>query len=110
MSGTPVALPAGAEVALYRIAQEALTNALKHAGPGASATVTLRWSAGTVELEVCDDGRGSGPQLPAGGHGVIGMRERATLFGGTLEAGPAAGGGYRVRARVPVAATEAVPA
>ena len=79
-------LPAGAEVAAYRIVQEALTNALKHAGPGATAAVVVRWMPEALDLEVRDDGAGSGPTaaLPSGGHGLVGMRERLALFGGEI--------------------------
>lgn len=94
-------LPVGVDLSAYRIVQEALTNALKHAGP-ARASVTLRYGADGVELEVVDDGRGAAS--PAGnGHGLLGMRERVELFGGELKVGPRPGGGYAVRARLPVA-------
>ena len=99
VEGEPGHLPAGEEVAVYRIVQEALTNALKHAGPGAVATVTVRWSREAVEVEVVDRG-GAGhagvAALPSGGHGLVGMRERVALFRGAFAAGPA-GGGFRVR-------------
>jgi signal transduction histidine kinase len=104
-------LPAGAEVAVYRIVQEALTNAFKHAGPGARASVTLRWTPGRLEVEVRDDGgRAPGPvSLPSGGHGLVGMRERVGLYGGAVDVGPAPEGGFVVRAVLP-AETAAVPA
>ena len=81
--------------------QEALTNVLKHAGP-ATAQVCVRHCGGVLEVEVCDDGRGptAGPRLP--GHGLVGMRERAALYGGAVEAGDLPGGGFRVRARLTV--------
>jgi signal transduction histidine kinase len=107
--GTPRDLPLGVEVALYRLTQEALTNVLKHAR-GASADVVLRYSDAGVELAVHDDGRptGAGPGL---GHGLIGMRERVALYGGTLEAGPGADGGFAVDAMIPVGpGTRAQPA
>lgn len=89
------------DLAAYRVAQEALTNALRHAGP-ATATVTLCYRAGRLELEVRDDGRGSGVAATAGsGFGLVGMRERALAAGGTLEAGPGADGGFRVCASLP---------
>jgi signal transduction histidine kinase len=100
-------LPAGVDLAAYRIVQEALTNVLKHAGP-ARATVTVRYSDDAVRLVVSDDGRGatvagvtgngtgSGSGRP--GHGILGMRERAELYGGSLAAGPGPGGGFRVTA------------
>ena len=107
--GSLVPLPAAAEVALYRIAQEALTNALKHGGSGTRAEMMLHWSPDAVALAVTDDGgTGHGARLPSGGLGLVGMRERVGLFGGTLEAGPDSDGGYRVRAVIPLRA--AVPA
>jgi signal transduction histidine kinase len=103
VEGPPHPLPAGAEVAVFRIVQEALTNALKHAGPGARASVTLTWSSARLHVEICDDGPGlpAGHGLPSGGHGLIGMRERVALYGGELEAGPRRTGGYRVAAWLP---------
>jgi signal transduction histidine kinase len=100
VEGTPHDLPPGVDVALYRLTQEALTNVLKHAR-GARATVVLRYSEVAVELGVDDDGRGT----PAGaglGHGLIGMRERVALYGGTLAAGPREGGGFAVHAVLPL--------
>jgi signal transduction histidine kinase len=103
VTGPPVPLPPGAQLALYRITQEALTNTLKHA-PGATAQVRLAYRPGQVELEVTDDGRPDGvpaggePADPrGGGHGIAGMRERAGTFGGQVSAGPRPGGGWRVR-------------
>jgi signal transduction histidine kinase len=98
-SGAPVALGAGAELTVYRLVQEALTNALKHAGPNAHATVRLRYETDGVDVEVTDDGPGRA-RVSAGGQGLAGMRERAAVYGGALEAGPAPGGGWRVRARL----------
>jgi signal transduction histidine kinase len=83
--------------------QEALTNTLRHAGP-ARATVTVRYGDEALELEVADDGRGSTNGY-ANGHGLIGMRERAAVFGGRVEAGPREAGGYAVRARLPLASS-----
>ncbi len=95
-------LPPSPGLAVHRIAQESLTNVLKHAGPRASAVVRVRWLEGAVALEVLDDGRGAGAApAPPGGQGLVGMRERAALTGGSVEAGPAPGGGWRVRALVP---------
>ncbi|ROP45884.1 sensor histidine kinase [Pseudokineococcus lusitanus] len=95
-------LPPSPGLAVYRIVQEALTNVMKHGGPRASAVVHLRWRAGAVEVEVVDDGRGAGATpAPAGGQGLVGMRERAALAGGAVEAGPVPRGGWRVVARVP---------
>jgi len=101
VQGAPRPLPPGIELAGYRIVQEALTNALKHAG-AASATVSLRYGARALEIEVVDDGHGG--SVNGRGHGLIGMRERATLYGGELDAGAAPQGGFRVRARLPVEA------
>ncbi|NYJ04152.1 sensor histidine kinase [Petropleomorpha daqingensis] len=102
VQGEPHDLPPGVDVALYRLTQEALTNALKHAR-GARATVVLRCTDTAVELRVHDDGRGT----PAGtglGHGLIGMRERVALYGGTLSAGPRDHGGFAVDAVIPLGA------
>ena len=97
------ALPAGVGLGVYRIVQEALTNTLKHAGAGATATVRVTQDGDRVEVEVADDGFGTPHDLVAvsGGNGLIGMRERAGVLGGTLEAGPNPGGGWRVRAVLP---------
>jgi MYXO-CTERM domain-containing protein len=99
--GPATALPPGVDLSAYRIVQEALTNTLRHAR-ATRAEVTVRYDADAVEVEVRDDGRAA----PAGdgnaaGHGLMGMRERASLLGGTLDAGPLPGGGYRVHARLP---------
>jgi len=95
--------PSGAvQTTAYRIVQEALTNTLKHAGR-ASASVGVSYRPGEVELSICDDGA-AGPGEPwrdAPGHGLIGMRERARLFGGSLDAGPSPTGGFQVRAVLP---------
>ena len=98
IEGEPFALPAGVDVSAYRIVQEALTNALKHAGP-AKARVTVRYESDAVELEISDDGRGPGG---AGGHGLVGMRERVELYGGSLRAGGRSTGGYAVSVRLPL--------
>lgn len=101
VAGTPRGrLPPGVDLSAFRILQEALTNARKHAGE-ATASVTVRWTDDAVELEVVDDGRGAVDG--DGGHGLIGMRERAALFGGEVRAGPEPGGGFAVRARLPIA-------
>jgi signal transduction histidine kinase len=102
VEGERAALPAGVDLAGYRIVQEALTNVLRHAGT-ATAEVRVRYEDGCVNLEVLDDGRGAAsgtgdPHPLSTGHGLVGMRERAALYGGTLEAGPRPGGGYRVAA------------
>jgi signal transduction histidine kinase len=120
MAGTADQLSPSLELSIYRVAQEALTNVVKHA-PGARATVELTVAAGKVRLDVRDDGGpgggpdgrsgggpGSRPPLaePDAGHGIVGMRERIGAFGGWLVAGPVADGGFRVTAEVPV---EGVP-
>jgi signal transduction histidine kinase len=93
-------LSPGIDVSGYRIVQEALTNALKHARP-TRTSVVVTYGRETLEIEVTNDGRSNGA-APGPGHGLVGMRERATLYGGTLEAGPYEGDGYRVRARLPL--------
>ena len=94
-------LPAAVDLAAYRIVQESLTNVLRHAG---TATAAVRVAVGhdTMTIEVNDTGRGSVPSSSNGGHGIAGMRERATALGGELNAGPRAGGGFAVRATLPV--------
>ena len=99
LSSEPVSLPPSVDLAAYRIVQEALTNTLKHAG-ATTARVEVRQTGGTLEIDVVDDGQGAATVTP--GHGIIGMRERAALFGGHLTTGPAPGRGFAVRARIPV--------
>jgi signal transduction histidine kinase len=101
-SGAVRALPAGVDAAAYRIVQEALTNAVRHSG-GRAASVRLRYGDGDLEVEVADDGPGgNGPALGgSAGNGLAGMAERARALGGTLDAGPRPGGGFRVLARLP---------
>ena len=98
-------LPPGVDLTAYRIVQESLTNALKHAGP-ACAQVTIRYGREVLDLEITDDGRrtrnGEGT-----GHGLVGMRERVALYGGEFEAGPRRRDGYAVRARLPIEAESA---
>ncbi|GAA2369786.1 sensor histidine kinase [Dactylosporangium salmoneum] len=103
VEGEPGPLDPGVSLTLYRIVQEALTNALKHAGT-ATVEVRLGFRPADVTVEICDTGRG--PQLgsAAVGHGLLGMRERVMLYGGTLRTGPRPGGGYRVHARIPIEA------
>ncbi len=109
-AGVPVPLLPAVDLSAYRIAQEALTNVLKHAGP-ARVTVTVDYRADGLHLGVENDGAGvPGPAPSGGGQGLIGMRERVTLFGGDLRAGPRAGGGFAVHARLPVAAGRGAPA
>jgi signal transduction histidine kinase len=94
-------LPPGVDLTVFRIVQEALTNTLKHAGPDAAARVELRYLSGAVEIEVTDDGAAG--STPAGsGHGLLGMAERASVFGGALEAGARPRGGFRVFVTLPV--------
>ena len=95
-------LPASLELSAYRIIQEALTNTLRHAG-ATRAGVTVRYAPDAVTLEVIDNGT-SAPRLNGAGQGIVGMRERAGLLGGSVEAGPAPWGGFQVRARLPVEA------
>jgi signal transduction histidine kinase len=103
VEGEPQPLPAGPQLAAYRIVQESLTNVLKHAGPACRAWVRLQWRADALELSVLDDGRGAGAIVSSdgAGQGLRGMRERAQLHGGRLEAGPRPGGGYGVHAALP---------
>jgi len=99
VEGEPVTLPAGLDLSAFRIVQEALTNALKHAGD-ARAVVTVRYTADGVAVEVIDDGDGAGSGGGTG-HGLIGMRERVALWGGQLEVRPREEGGFLVRATLP---------
>jgi signal transduction histidine kinase len=103
VSGDVVELSPGVDLAAYRIVQEALTNIRKHAA-GAGADVTLRYGARELGIEVVDDGPGpNGTGTQNGGHGLVGMRERVALYGGSVEFGPGrAGTGFRVRARLPL--------
>lgn len=106
-TGTPRrALPAGGELAAYRIVQEALTNTLRHGGPDADAFVTLAWTPRGLDLQIDDDGCGAAadPATRGSGQGLRGAAERAALFGGTLETGPRVGAGYRVSAHLPYSA------
>jgi signal transduction histidine kinase len=98
--GQPHPLPPSADLIAYRVVQEALTNVVKHA-PGAHARVLLDWSDDALAIEVADDGRG-GDADATGGHGLIGMRERVALHGGSLETGVRPGGGFAVRVRLPL--------
>jgi signal transduction histidine kinase len=101
VEGEPRPLPPGIDLSAYRIVQEGLTNALKHAGP-ASAEVVVRYGPRDLELEVRDDGRGRGGGANGGGHGLLGMRERVALYGGELAAGPRPEGGFALTARLPL--------
>jgi signal transduction histidine kinase len=88
------------DLAAYRVVQESLTNALKYAGP-AHAWVAVHWGRDELELEIANDGHGHGDGSGSG-HGLAGMRERVSLYGGEIESGPRDGGGYVVRARLPI--------
>jgi len=100
INGTRDDVPPGVDLTAYRIVQEALTNVLKHAGP-ASASVLVGYQPGVVHLEIADNGRGVNGRATEGGHGLMGMRERVGVYGGTLVAGPVPGGGFRVVAELP---------
>lgn len=104
--GEPRALATGPGLSVYRIVQESLTNVLKHAGPHAHADVALTWRPDAVAVEIVDDGRGAAALVESrpGGQGLTGIEERARLHGGRAESGPIPGGGFRVRAEIPVAA------
>ena len=103
-SAIPCPLPPGIDLTAYRIVQEALTNALKHAG-SALASVTVSYEPNEVVLSIEDDGEGPREAVElgeaGGGHGLVGMRERAALYGGLVQAGRRRGGGFAVQARLP---------
>ena len=101
VTGAPRELAQGIELSAYRIVQEALTNALKHAS-GARTTVEIRYGHDELELLVRDDGRGSREAVEGGGHGLVGMRERVAMYGGSIEAGRDVKAGFAVRVRLPV--------
>jgi signal transduction histidine kinase len=101
VEGEPRELPVGLELSAYRIVQEALTNALKHAGD-AHATVRIVYGPDSLELEIVDDGSGAAAPVASGGHGLVGMRERVALYGGRFEAARRAGGGFAVKVLLPV--------
>ncbi|MCW2861009.1 MAG: histidine kinase [Actinoallomurus sp.] len=104
VGGEQVPLPAGMELTVYRIVQEALTNVMKHAGPAAGARVELHYGDHAIEVRIRDDGRGT-TFSDGRGHGLVSMRERAAVYGGHVTAEPAAGGGFEVTARMPVKET-----
>ena len=97
----PPAGGAGLALTVYRIVQEALTNAARHAG-GSRVGVSLRYEPDAVDIAVVDDGGERATQTPGGGRGLLGMRERVTVFAGTLETGPSPDGGFSVHARLPL--------
>jgi signal transduction histidine kinase len=105
IEGLPVPLPASVDLSAYRIIQEALTNALKHAGP-AQASVNIRYGSDSLELVIVDNGQGASADAldnhRGGGRGLIGMKERVALFGGELTAGARPEGGFRVHAKLPL--------
>jgi signal transduction histidine kinase len=99
--GEPVQLPPGMDLAAYRVVQEALTNAMKHA-QGAEVRITVEHAPQALTLEVADSGARPAPTAhPGAGRGLLGLRERLGVYGGTLEAAEAPGGGFRVRAVIP---------
>ncbi|SDL79070.1 sensor histidine kinase [Tessaracoccus oleiagri] len=100
--GQPRPLLPGMGLTLQRVCQEALTNSLKHAGPGARMSVLLQWTDDAVILQVDDDGRGAASISDGAGTGLVGMRERAAMFGGQLHAAPRSTGGFRVRLALPL--------
>ncbi|MFI6789366.1 sensor histidine kinase [Nonomuraea sp. NPDC050383] len=110
VQGPPGPIPAGVDLAAYRLVQEGLTNALRHAGAGATARVTVRHEPHELDVRVEDDGRGAdggwgadgGRGADGTGHGLVGIRERVALYGGILSIGPRPGGGFEVRARFPL--------
>jgi hypothetical protein len=102
VTGKPVELPAGVDLAAYRVAQEALTNTVKHAA-GASVTIKVEYRPGEVRIEVADTGGTASPAAGTGnGRGLMGLRERLAVYGGSLDAGRRITGGYRVSAVIPV--------
>jgi signal transduction histidine kinase len=104
---TDLGLPAEVDRSAYRIVQEALTNVLRHGGPGATARVRVEVDAGTLRLKVTDTGRGASPGVS--GQGIEGMRARVEALGGSVEAGPLPAGGFAVRARLPIPDRVAAP-
>ncbi len=101
VDGEPRELPVGIELSAYRIVQEALTNALKHAGE-ARASVRVHYGPDSLELEIADDGADASAPETDGGHGLVGMRERVALYGGRFDAGRRPTGGFAVRVLLPI--------
>ncbi|MFI6944180.1 sensor histidine kinase [Streptomyces sp. NPDC050418] len=106
IQGDPAGLPAGLELSVYRVVQEALTNTLKHGGPSATSEVVISYGSDELTATITDTGRGKEGEESPGGRGLAGMRERTTLYRGTLEAGPHPAGGWRVRLRIPLPLSE----
>jgi signal transduction histidine kinase len=104
IAGPLTGLPTAVDLAAYRVVQESLTNVLRHAGP-ATAAVRLAVADGLIDIRVTDTGRGAARSDHVGGHGLIGMRERVTALGGTLDTGPGADGGFAVTASIPLRGT-----
>ena len=102
VDGTPGPLEPGVALTIFRIVQEALTNTLKHGGPAATAQVRLGFGVYWLIVEIVDTGRGPVPDSGRVGHGLVGMRERVGLYGGTLRTGPRPGGGFRICAKIPI--------
>ena len=100
VTGEERPLPPEADQAAYRIVQEALTNALKHAGD-ANTHVEIRYGTDSLELKIADDGTGASTTMPSGGHGLVGMRERVALYGGRIDTGPQPNGGFAVHVVLP---------
>lgn len=106
VDGVPAAVPAAVDLSAYRIVQEALTNTLKHAGPGAGAVLRLAFEPGRLRVEVADDGTGLADGADGRGNGLRGIAERVAMLGGELETGRADGGGFRLCATLPLRARE----
>ena len=107
LEAEPMQLPPGIALAVYRIVQESLTNVVKHGGAGARACVAIIRNGGTVRVSVHDDGAGPGGPALSTAHGIVGMRERAAAYGGTLRTGARPGGGFEVEASIPLPGQEA---
>lgn len=101
VEGEPRDLPPGVDLSAYRVVQEALTNALRYAGP-ARAWVTVRWRERELELEIANDGYSTATGIAGGGQGLAGMSERVSLYGGSIETGARRGGGFVVTAHLPL--------
>lgn len=102
VDGVPAAMSEGRQLTVFRIVQEALTNALRHAGPRVNVSVRLRYAGDALEIRVEDDGRGAAAFDDGRGHGLAGMRERVAVYGGGVRASPRPGGGFEVVATLPV--------